>query len=202
MITGELKSQVDAIWNNFWSNGMANPLEVMEQLTYLLFLKRLDELHTLREKKAVRLGKPIEEPIFPPGDEKLQKARWSKFKHFAPADMYAAVARVAFPFIKSLGADGSTYSRHMKDAQFKLPPEKPDLLARVVDLIDKIPMEDRDTKGDVYEYMLGKIAAAASSCRVSRPCSWSPPASARAASALIWTGPGSHVTLRSTSRQA
>jgi type I restriction enzyme M protein len=106
MITGELKSQVDAIWNNFWSNGMSNPLEVMKQLTYMLFLKRLDELHSLREKKAVRVGKPIDGAIFPAGDEKLQRARWSRFKHFAPADMYDAVAHVAFPFTRSLRADG------------------------------------------------------------------------------------------------
>ncbi len=64
MITGELKSKVDRIWDTMWSGGISNPLSVIEQLTYLLFIKRLDELHTLKERKAARTGKPIEEPIF------------------------------------------------------------------------------------------------------------------------------------------
>ncbi|MBX7222712.1 MAG: type I restriction-modification system subunit M [Blastocatellia bacterium] len=157
MITGELKSQIDRIWDAFWSGGISNPLEVIEQFTYLLFIKRLDELHTAQEKKANRLNRPIENPVFLPLQYKM---RWSHFKNFDPQKMYEVVSTQAFPFIKEMHGDreDSTYSHHMKDARFTIP--TPGLLAKVVEMIDKVPMEDRDTKGDIYEYMLGKIATA------------------------------------------
>lgn len=162
MLTGELKSKVDQLWNAFWSGGIANPLQVMEQITYLLFIKRLDDLHTLEENKANRLKKPIEKRVFPTGKDPKKRSyedlRWSKFKNFAPADMYTVVADHVFPFLKNLGGDDSTYAHHMKDARFDIPNAA--LLVKVVDMIDHIPMEDRDTKGDLYEYMLGKIASA------------------------------------------
>ena len=89
MLTGELRSQVDSIWNAFWSGGISNPMEVMEQITYLLFLRRLDDLHTLEENKSVRLGKPIENRQFPDGKDPRGRdyldLRWSHFKNFAPA---------------------------------------------------------------------------------------------------------------------
>src|SRR5688572_19223695 len=98
MITGEVRSQIDAIWNAFWTGGISNPLEVIEQITYLLFIKRLDELHTAQERKANQLGRPMEKAVFGPGDAD-QVCRWSKFRHLPPAEMYAAVAERAFPFI-------------------------------------------------------------------------------------------------------
>jgi type I restriction enzyme M protein len=161
MITGELKSKVDRIWDTMWAGGIANPLSVIEQLTYLLFIKRLDELHTLKERSSARSGKPIEEPIFKKGQDKL---RWSRFKETAPEVMFATVKDEVFPFIKNLGRNGdgdpedSTYTHHMKDAIFMMP--TPRLLANVVDQLDSIDMADADTKGDLYEYMLGKIASA------------------------------------------
>ncbi|ADP19644.1 N-6 adenine-specific DNA methylase 3 [Achromobacter xylosoxidans A8] len=156
MITGTIKSQVDRIWDAFWSGGISNPLEVIEQMTYLLFIKRLDEIHSVREKKAARLGKPIEEPVFSPEQQNL---RWSVFKQLGDAaTLYDLVANQVFPFIKTLGEADSTYATHMKDARFTIP--SPALLAKVVDMLDAIPMDDRDTKGDLYEYMLGKIASA------------------------------------------
>ncbi|SCL40131.1 type I restriction enzyme M protein [Micromonospora aurantiaca] len=162
MITGELKSKIDRVWDAFWSGGISNPLEVIEQITYLLFIKRLDDLHTLEENKANRLGKPMERRIFPEGCDdqgrKYNDMRWSHFKSAAPAEMFEIVGERVFPFLRTLGGDGSTYSQHMKDARFTIP--NPALLARVVDMLDHIPMEDRDTKGDLYEYMLGKIATA------------------------------------------
>jgi len=132
-------------------------LEVIEQITYLLFIKRLDELHTVQEAKANRLKKPLENGIF---NSEQQALRWSKFKNEAPAEMYKIVSEQVFPFIKELksGREDSTYQHHMKDARFTIP--NAGLLAKVVDVIDKIPMEDRDTKGDLYEYMLSKIATA------------------------------------------
>ncbi|MEU0076297.1 class I SAM-dependent DNA methyltransferase [Micromonospora tulbaghiae] len=162
MITGELKSKIDRVWDAFWSGGISNPLEVIEQITYLLFIKRLDDLHTLEENKANRLGKPMERRIFPEGCDdqgrKYDDLRWSHFKSAAPTEMFEIVGERVFPFLRTLGSDGSTYSHHMKDARFTIP--NPALLARVVDMLDHIPMEERDTKGDLYEYMLGKIATA------------------------------------------
>ncbi len=92
MITGEIRNQIDRIWDAFWSGGISNPLEVIEQITYLLFLRRLDDLHTLEENKAARLKKPIERRVFPEGKDAkgrpYEDLRWSRFKHFAPAEMF------------------------------------------------------------------------------------------------------------------
>ena len=162
MMTGEIKNKIDSIWNDFWSGGVANPLTVMEQMTYLLFIKRLDDLHTLEELKSQRLKKPMERRIFPEGnDEKgrsYEDMRWSRFKNFEPGEMMTIVDEHVFPFLRNLGAEGSSYGKHMKDARLGF--SNPALLAKVVDKLDKIPMDDRDTKGDVYEYMLGMIASA------------------------------------------
>ena len=162
MMTGELRNQVDRIWDAFWSGGISNPLEVMEQITYLLFLRRLDDLQTLEENKANRLKQPLARRIFPEGftpkGRSYEDLRWSRFKNMDPRSMFVVIDDHAFPFLRTLGSDGSTYAHHMKDARFTIP--TPALLGRVVDLIDHVPMEDRDTKGDLYEYMLGKIASA------------------------------------------
>ncbi|MCG2624688.1 type I restriction-modification system subunit M [Arthrobacter sp. I2-34] len=167
MITGEIKSQVDKVWNAFWTGGISNPLEVIEQITYLLFLKRLDENHTREEKKANRTGKPIQNPVFPEGPDlkgrPYQDMRWSRFKDFSKDEMFTVFNEHIFPFLrneltKQSNGEDSTYSHHMKDARFTIP--NAGLLEKVVDLIDGIPMDDRDTKGDLYEYMLSKIASA------------------------------------------
>lgn len=167
MITGEIKSQVDKVWNAFWTGGISNPLEVIEQITYLLFLKRLDENQSRAENKANRTGKPVENPVFPMGlDDKgrsYQDFRWSKFKNFSRDEMYAVFTEHIFPFlrtglVKLTNGEVSSYAQHMKDARFTIP--NPGLLEKVVDIIDEIPMDERDTKGDLYEYMLGKIASA------------------------------------------
>ena len=162
MLTGDIRNQIDQLWNAFWIGGISNPLEVIEQITYLLFIRRLDELHTLEERKAARLKRPLERSLFPEGADPrgrpYQELRWSRFKNLAPAEMFTVVTEHVFPFLRSLGGDGSAYAGHMRDARFTIP--TPALLARVVDMIDQVPMEDRDTKGDLYEYMLGKIATA------------------------------------------
>lgn len=154
MITGELKSKIDRVWDSFWSGGISNPLEVIEQITYLLFIRRLDDLQTLTEKKAGLTG-AIEDPIFLPGQAHL---RWGTFKNDAPDVMYEVVGEKVFPFLRALGGDGSTYAEHMKDARFTIPTAA--LLSKVVDMLDDIPMADRDTNGDLYEYLLSKIASA------------------------------------------
>jgi type I restriction enzyme M protein len=162
VITGAIKSQVDKLWDTFWSGGISNPMEVMEQITYLLFVRRLDDLHTLAENRANRLKRPIENPVFPAGkDEKgrpYDDLRWSRFKNLDPKVMFTVVSEDVFPFLRSLGGDGSAYASHMKDARFTIP--TPGLLAKAVDMVSDLPMQDRDTKGDLYEYMLGKIATA------------------------------------------
>ncbi len=154
VITGELKSKIDRIWDAFWSGGISNPLEVIEQLTYLLFIRRLDDVQTLAERKANITGKPLENPVFDPDQTHL---RWSQFKNASPEVMHHTVANHVFPLLRSLG-DGTTYSDHMRDARFTIP--TPALLSKVVDMLDDIPMADRDTNGDLYEYLLSKIAAA------------------------------------------
>ncbi|MDO8327975.1 MAG: class I SAM-dependent DNA methyltransferase [Cypionkella sp.] len=174
MLTGPIRSQVDHIWNAFWSGGVSNPISVIEQITYLLFIKRLDDLHTLAENKARTLGEPMERRIFPEGtfrykvsedpnddshiDRPYDDLRWSRFKNFDARIMFRIVDQYVFPFLRDLGAKGSSYGTHMKDARLGFP--NANLLAKVVDMLDHIPMEDRDTKGDLYEYMLGKIASA------------------------------------------
>jgi type I restriction enzyme M protein len=162
MITGELRNQIDRIWDAFWSGGISNPLEVIEQITYLLFLRRLDELQTLEETKARTLGQKVERRIFPSGNDKQGRPyddyRWSKFKDFEARDLYQLVGEHIFPFLRTLGGDDSTYATHMKDARFTIP--TPALLVKVVDMIAALPMQGRDTKGDLYEYMLSKIASA------------------------------------------
>lgn len=154
VITGELKSKIDRVWDAFWSGGISNPLEVIEQITYLLFIRRLDDLQTLAEKKA-RISGAIEDPIFLSGQSAL---RWGTFKNAAPEVMHKIIADEVFPFLRGLGGDGSTYSEHMKDARFTIP--TPALLSKVVDMLNEIPMVDRDTNGDLYEYLLSKIASA------------------------------------------
>jgi type I restriction enzyme M protein len=162
MLTGEIKRQIDDIWNDFWTGGVSNPLAVMEQITYLLFIRRLDELHTLEEKKANRFGKPMERRIFPEGtDDKgrpFDDLRWSHFKTFEPREMFEVVDERVFPFLRTLSGTESSFATHMKDARLGIP--TPGLLDKVVGKLDAVPMSDRDTKGDGYEYMLGKIASA------------------------------------------
>ncbi|MDA8848266.1 type I restriction-modification system subunit M [bacterium] len=170
MITGELKSKIDSVWDDFWSGGISNPLEVMEQLTYMLFIKGLDETQTRDERMAARTGEPIEDPIFPEGNFKrdpdddrdpgvpYESLRWSRFKNLGePKAMFDLVDKYVFAHMQSLSAE-TTHSVHMEGARLTIP--TPALLKKVVDGLDAIPMDDRDTKGDVYEYMLAKIASA------------------------------------------
>ncbi|WP_261624277.1 type I restriction-modification system subunit M [Nesterenkonia marinintestina] len=154
MVTGDLKSRIDRVWDAFWSGGISNPLEVIEQITYLLFIRRLDDIQTLAERKARVTQDPVENRVFQPGDDHL---RWAQFKNTSPEVMYKTVADEVFPLLRGLG-DGTTYSQHMKDARFTIPNAA--LLSKVVDMLDGIPMADRDTNGDLYEYLLSKIASA------------------------------------------
>lgn len=162
MITGELRSKIDRVWDAFWSGGISNPLEVIEQITYLLFIRRLDDLQNLAKRQA-RYGAGSRKPVFPEGlDDKgrdYQDYEWSRFKGFRPDDLFTVVSEHVFPFLRQwLSGEDSTYAHHMRDARFTVP--NAGLLAKVVDMLDGIDMDDRDTKGDLYEYMLSKIATA------------------------------------------
>lgn len=166
MITGELRSRIDGVWNAFWAGGIANPLEVIEQITYLLFMRGLDTAQQLAENKARHDTLPIARRIFPEGTDGIGKdggvayeeMRWSRLKHRDSATMFEIVAEHVFPFLRTMAEAGTAHATHMKGARFTIPSAA--LLVKVVDLIDKLPMEDRDTKGDLYEYMLSKIATA------------------------------------------
>lgn len=156
MITGELRSKIDKVWNAFWSGGITNPLTVIEQITYLLFIRRLDDIHTVREKEANFTGEPIENPIFGPDQQQL---RWSRFKDKDAENMFQIVSQEVFPFMKELSADqNSAFSKFMKGATFMI--GTANLLEKVVTLLSDIDMQDRDTKGDLYEYLLSKISSA------------------------------------------
>ena len=151
----ETKSIIDRIWTNFWEGGVTNPLTVIEQITYLLFIKGLDDIEIAHEKSDNMLGIKTKR-IF---DEKHQECRWSIFKNYPAEKMYKIVGEEVFPFIKSLSNNkNSGYAKYMEDAIFIIP--TPIMLQRVVTAIDKLKMKDRDTKGDVYEYLLSKLSTA------------------------------------------
>lgn len=160
MITGELKNKIDKIWETFWTGGITNPLDVIEQFTYLLFIKQLDEVETRREADAMILGFEPDR-IF---SEDEQEYRWSRFKNLGDADIvYKLVQENVFPFIKGLHSDkDSAYARYMGDAIFKIP--TPGLLSKIIDGIDGLNIQEAaeggDSKGDLYEYLLSKVATA------------------------------------------
>ncbi|MGW6374727.1 type I restriction-modification system subunit M [Rhodococcus sp. NPDC055112] len=162
MITGDTKSKVDAVWDAFWTGGISNPLEVMEQITYLLFIRRLDDEQTNALNKANLLGTLIEGNPFPLGKDEegrdYDDLRWSRIKDMHADEAFAVVEQRVFPFIKSMRGDDSTYAHFMKDARLTIP--NAGMLQRVIDRLDKVQMGDLDTKRDIYEYLLAKIASA------------------------------------------
>lgn len=167
MITGELKNKIDSLWDIFAAGGLVNPLEVIEQITYLMFIYDLDDSDNRRMKESVMLGLPYES-LF---KEEIQigsqtvdgtQLKWSVFRDFPADRMYSVMQEWVFPFIKTLHSDkNSAYSKYMDDAIFKLP--TPLLLSKVVDSLDEIyrlmnEVQSADVRGDVYEYLLSKIA--------------------------------------------
>ena len=167
MITGELKNKIDSLWDIFAAGGLVNPLEVIEQITYFMFIHDLDDSDNRRAKESVMLGLPYES-IF---KEEIQigsqtvdgtQLKWSVFRDFPADRMYSVMQEWVFPFIKTLHSDkNSAYSKYMDDAIFKLP--TPLLLSKVVDSLDEIyrlmnEVQSADVRGDVYEYLLSKIA--------------------------------------------
>lgn len=153
MITNELKSQVDKIWETFWTGGISNPLTVIEQFTYLIFIKSLD---TTQDKitQRKRLDDTLKD-IFPKDKEHL---RWQSLKDESALNMYNLFKDEVFDFIKNLSDEQSSFSHYMKDASFLIP--TPKLLEKVVDMVSTLNLDDKDIKGDLYEYLLSKLASA------------------------------------------
>lgn len=151
MLTGKIKNQIDQVWEMFWTGGVANPISVIEQISYLLFIRRLDQLQKTAERKSQATGLPLENPTF---NKKEAALRWDNFKDKDPDHMLGIVQNQVFPKIKTLQDQGS-FAEHMKDAIFMIPSAK--LLDQVVQLLDAINMDDKDTKGDLYEYLLSKL---------------------------------------------
>ena len=148
-----VQSKIDAVWNTFFAGGVANPLTVIEQITYLLFMKALDEVETNNEQTEQLLGVKFNR-IF---DEEHQDCRWSKFKNMSAPEMFKTVSERVFPFIKNLQpSKESSFSKYMESAIFVVPTAL--VLEKVVTQLDSIPMKERDTKGDIYEYMLSKLS--------------------------------------------
>ncbi len=178
MLNREIRSQVDKLRDAMWSGGVSNPLTGVEQLTYLLFIRRLDEIQSREEAKAQALGRPLARQIFPEGTDGLATPgfrkdpdtgegedgcphdlmRWSRFKNEKPERMFEIVDQHVFPFIRTLNGAESVMATHMKGARLAF--TRPALLDKLVQGLDDIPMDDRDTKGDLYEYLLSMIASA------------------------------------------
>lgn len=155
MITGDLRSKVDKIWEIFWTGGITNPLSVIEQFTYLLFIKGLDDKQLDEEKSAEFLGIEIDK-IF---NETQENLRWHKFKQLNAPEMYEVVSKQVFPFIKTMHSDKeSAFTKYMDDAIFMIP--TPQMLEKIVTNIEQLPLSQGDTKGDLYEYLLSKVATA------------------------------------------
>ena len=169
MITGEMKNRLDSIWEIFWTGGLTNPLDVIEQMTYLMFIHDLDAADTLREKESAMLGLPFES-IFARetriGNQTVDgtQMKWSVFHDFPAAKMYSVMQEWVFPFIKNLhGNKESAYSKYMGDAIFKVP--TPLMLDKIVTAMDDMyeqmaKLSDTDARGDVYEYLLSKLSTA------------------------------------------
>ncbi|WP_042678590.1 type I restriction-modification system subunit M [Anaerosalibacter massiliensis] len=152
MLTGEIKNKVDRIWETFWTGGVTNPLTVIEQFTYLIFIKSLDDKQVQSEKEANLLGVEPKN-IF---DKEHEDLRWHNFKEFDAERMYDTVANKVFPFIKKLNGDSSSsFSKYMGDAMFQIP--TPLMLQKIVNGIDELELEG-DIKGDLYEYLLSKLS--------------------------------------------
>ncbi|EGR0604829.1 N-6 DNA methylase [Vibrio cholerae] len=155
MITsGALKSQIDKLWEEFWTGGITNPLTVVEQITYLMYARMLDMNERNDEKRSARTGKPFNRR-FP--DDK-QHIRWENFRHLGAEKLYPLVKDELFPYFKQLTSDDTLFADFMKDAQLMI--QKQSLLVKAIELVSELPLENKDVKGDLYEYLLSKLTTA------------------------------------------
>lgn len=167
MITGEIKNRIDSIWDTFWTGGITNSITILEQMTYLFFMKMLDDAQRTKEASANAWGTALKDPIFKEGMwhnpdtgkyVPYEQLRWSVFRNMEAEAMYRTISKDVFVFIKNLGeGKESAYSRFMANASFLI--QSPRTLTKIVEGINALDMNNRDTMGDVYEYVLGKMAA-------------------------------------------
>ena len=155
MITGELRNKIDGIWDIFWSSGMTNPLTVIEQITYLMFIKILDDNELRKEANAAAFDMEVVDPVF---DKEHQNCRWHVFRHYEAEAMFKNMTDNVFPFIKEglVSGKDTAFAKYMKDAIFIVPTAR--VLVRVVDALDDLDLNNKDIMGDVYEYLLSQIA--------------------------------------------
>ena len=153
MITNDLKSKIDSIWNDIYSHGLSNPLKVIEQITYLIFIKGLDDKDIDSERNELILGVEMKR-MFP---EDKQHCRWSNFKQMSPDKMHENMINEVFPFIRSMSEQGG-YAKYLKDILYEF--QKPVITDRVIKAIDRLPLKDKDLKGDIYEYCLSQLSTA------------------------------------------
>lgn len=159
MITGELKNKVDRLWEMFWTGGLTNPLDVIEQITYLMFIRDLDQTDNTRQKESSMIGVSYVS-IF----AGKQHLKWSILRDKPAETLYQVMQGEVFPFIKELNGNSGTYAKYMADAIFKVP--TPQLLEKIITAlddmyayIDQLP-DKQDARGDLYEYMLSKLSTA------------------------------------------
>lgn len=169
MITGTIKNKIDKLWEAFWTGGLTNPLDVIEQITYLMFIHDLDDIDNTKSKEAIMLDLPYKSMFdgnIDIGGREVDGSvlKWSVFHDFPAEKMYSTVQEFVFPFIKNLHDDkNGAYSKYMADAIFKVP--TPQLFSKVVDQLDEIFEQSKkdlnsDTRGDIYEYLLSKLSTA------------------------------------------
>lgn len=155
MINGQLKSKIDKLWEEFWTGGITNPLTVIEQITFLMYARLLDMNETSDEKKALRTNQSFKHRF----NEDQQHIRWKNLKHIESADVLMTTIRdQLFPYFKSTAGGNSLFAEFMKDAQLMV--QKPSLLVKAVAMVDELPLDNGDTKGDLYEYLLSKLTTA------------------------------------------
>lgn len=154
MITGELRSRIDKLWTEFWTGGITNPLTVIEQITFLMFARLLDITETRNERRAQRTGHDFRRMF----SDEQQDLRWQNFRHLPAQGMLERVRDRVFPHFKTVSVDGARFGEFMKDAQFMI--QKPGLLVSAVEMIEALPLDQSDTKGDLYEYLLSKLTTA------------------------------------------
>lgn len=167
MITGEIKNKIDQIWDTFWTGGITNGITVIEQMTYLFFMKMLDDAQLKKEATASIMGTTVKDPTFHEGlwhnpdtntDVPYASLRWNVMKNLDAEAMFRTISKDAFIFIKTLNSGKeSAYSRFMESATFLIPNAR--TLVKIVEGVDALDMNNRDAMGDVYEYVLGKMAA-------------------------------------------
>lgn len=154
MITGTLKNRMDQLWTEFWTGGITNPLTVIEQISYLMFIRMMDMTETRREKAASRTGKPYKGMYSGPNDPR----RWHNLVHMPGDQLLKTIDQEVFPQIRELAGKDTTFGQYLADAQLMV--RKPSLLVRAVEMIEALPLSGGDTKGDLYEYLLSKLTTA------------------------------------------